>query len=350
MPNLNDELLMHHISTLRRAAGVGSSSKPHIAEMKRIVRKAVAGFDSDRRTSKRLQKLLDKLAKDLNKPASEWLKELESELREFAKYEKAYQAGTIGEWVGVNLDEPTLGQVWAAAKFNPVGSSGTPVDFDELRKDWGSDEVARLVMGVKQGFVEGLTTAQIIRNVAGNGGLADVSKRNAEAVARTSMMHIANEARQATYKQNQDVVIGYEWVSTLDSRTSDICKSRDGEVYLFTDSFQPQPPAHYNCRSTTAPKLSPEFDIFDRGEMRAARGADGGEQVSAETTYYSWLKRQPAGFQDEALGKEKGLIFRNAGLTPEEFRKISVDRLGEGLTIDELAAADKRIADYLKKQ
>ena len=163
-------------------------------------------------------------------------------------------------------------------------------------------------------------------------------------------MHVATNARMAVMEENDDVVIGYEWVSTLDSRTSPICQARDSQVFLFTDKFQPKPPAHINCRSSTSPKLSPEFDIFDQGATRASKGADGGKQVSADLSYYEWLKRQPANFQDEILGKTKGAIFRNAGLDAEQFRKITVDNLGRPLTLDEMAAADKRVAEYLSKR
>lgn len=346
---LNDELLAHHISTVKYGAEVGNTVKPYLDEMKAIVRKSVAGFDSDKRTRARLEKLLEKLAKDLEVPAWEYKAKLRGMLAKFAKYEARYQAETIGGWVGVDLVTPTVNQVWSAAKFEPLKLGTSPIDFDSLINEWGPNEVARLTMGVKTGFVEGLTTRQIIKNVVGDGGLADISQRNAMANGRTLVMHLANEARFATYQENEDVVIGYTWVSTLDSRTSDICRSRDGQVYLFKDKNQPKPPAHYNCRSTTAPKLSPEFDIFDQGATRASKGADGGKQVAADTTYYDWLKRQPASYQDEVLGKTKGLIFRNSGLTPEQFRAITVDDLGRPLTLEEMAARDKRVATYLGK-
>lgn len=341
---LNDELLAHHTSTLKHGAAVGNSVKPYLDAMKAIVRKRVAGFDSEKRTRARLEKLLEKLAKELEVPAGEYRKELIKQLREFARYEARYQTDAIGGWIGVDLVTPTVNQVWSAAKFEPLTLTSSPVDFDALIDSWGADEVARLTMGVKSGFVEGLTTRQIIKNVVGAGGLADISKRNAMANGRTLVMHLASEARFATYQENDDVVIGYTWVSTLDSRTSDICRSRDGQVYLFKDRDQPKPPAHYNCRSTTAPKLSPEFDVFDKGATRAS--ADG--QVGADTTYYGWLKRQPAAYQDEVLGKTKGKIFRNSGLDTEEFRKLSIDNLGRPLTIEEMAEADKKVARYLR--
>ena len=348
--SLNDQLLAHQIATIKHSAELGQSVVPYLNEMKAIIRKKVAGFDSEKRTAKRLQTMLNTLANTLNKPAGAWLAELEKSLKDFAKYEAAYQAETIGGWVGVNFTEPTINQVWAAAQFQPMALGTSPIDFGKLMDDWGVDEVNRLVMGCKQGFVEGLTTRQIIKNVVGDGGLADISLRNAKAVANTTMMHVATQARMAVLEENDDVVIGYEWVSTLDGRTSPICRSRDGQVFLFTDKIQPKPPAHINCRSSVAPKLSPEFDIFEQGATRASKGADGGKQVSADLSYYEWLKRQPAAFQDEILGKTKGAIFRNAGLDAAEFRKITVDNLGRPLTLDEMAAADKRVAEYLSKR
>ena len=53
--------------------------------------------------------------------------------------------------------------------------------------------------------------------------------------------------------------------------------------------------------------------------------------------------------QDDALGKTKGKIFRNAGLTPEEFKQATVDQFYRELTLDEMAAKNKKIAAYLKK-
>lgn len=350
MATMDDELLAHHIATLKRAAGVGQSVNPYLDRMRAIIRRRVSGFDAERRTAARLQALIERLADELNVPAKEWIKALKIDLKEFAKYEAAYQAETIGGWVGIELTAPTMTQVWAAAKFEPLALGASPVDFEKLIDDWGAEEVARLTMGAKAGFVQGLTTRRIIKDVVGAGGLSDISQRNALTVANTAMQHIATEARFETYKQNEDVIQGYEWVSTLDSRTSAICRSRDGVVYKFSDRSAPRPPAHYNCRSSTSPVLSKKYDFLDEGATRAARGADGGQKVAADTTYYDFLKRQPAAFQDDVLGKTKGQIFRNAGLTPKEFRKITVDDLGRPLTIEEMAERDKQVAAYLRKK
>jgi len=349
---LNDELLAHHINTLKLAANAGKTVNPYLDEMKQIIRKSVAGFDSDKRTAKRLTTLINTLASQLNKPAGKWRKELEAQLKEFAKYEANYQTSVIGEWIDVELTQPTVGQVWAAAQFQPVSIGATKaVELTTLLDTWGVNEVNRLVMGVKLGFTQGLTVNQIIRNVVGAGGLSDISRREAKGVAHDAIMHMANAARFETYAENDDIIIGYELVVTLDGRTSDLCSAwPTGKVYKPTDSYRPMPPFHRFCRTTTAPKLSPEFDIFDQGATRASKGADGGEEVAADTTYYGWLKSQPAAFQDMRLGQTKGLIFRNAGLSTEEFRKLSVDDFGKPLTIEEMADADVKVKKYLGKR
>ena len=347
--SLESELLAHQIASLKMAAGLGQSVTPYLDAIKKIIRKEVSGFDAETRTAKRLESLLKKLEKQLNVQTGNWRIDVEKQLKDFAKYEITYQAETIGKWVEMNLTEPSVTQVWAAAQFNPVQISPTQfVDFNKWLSSWSTDEVARLVMGVKNGFVQGLTTREIIKNVVGDGGLADVSLRNAKTIVQTSVMHVASEARLETYKENDDIIIGYGIVATLDSRTSTFCKSIDGTVVLFTDEKQPRPIFHCLCRTTTKPKLSSEFDFLDKGATRASNGASGGKPVSAELTYYSWLQQQPAAFQDEVLGKTKGLIFRNSGLSAEEFRKITIDDLGNPLTLKEMAERDKRVASYLK--
>ena len=55
--------------------------------------------------------------------------------------------------------------------------------------------------------------------------------------------------------------------------------------------------------------------------------------VPVTITYEQWLRRQPADFQDEVLGKKKGDKFR-AGASVDRF----VDRQGNTLTLKQLAA------------
>ena len=82
----------------------------------------------------------------------------------------------------------------------------------------------------------------------------------------------------------------YEIIATLDSHTSDICRSLDGKVYPMKDyeAGVTAPPFHVWCRSTTAPYFEDDF-----GEIggRAARDEEGNTYyVPADMTYAEWEK------------------------------------------------------------
>lgn len=344
--SLLTSLISHQIWLQRTASGEVKDLTPFIREMRDEIKRQVLLFGDDGRSASRLNKLLRDLEEALTGLTGDWQTKLTEDLKELAAYEAEWNVKTLTTNVDAEFVTPTAEQVLAAAEFQPLSLSGKPVDFTKLMSGWGETEVARLVAGVKMGFVQGQTTRQIIKNVVGAGGLADISERNAATVIRTALSHVSNEARSETYRQNDDIIEKYEIVATLDSRTSTICRGLDGQEYEIGKG--PMPPFHPNCRTTTAPVISSEFDFLDKGAKRAAKGAEGGTQVSADTTYYEFLKQQPAWFIDEALGPTRGKIFRNSGISPEEFRVISVDGFGNPLTLKQMAELDKRVADYLK--
>ena len=76
--------------------------------------------------------------------------------------------------------------------------------------------------------------------------------------------------------------------------------------------------------------------------MRASKGLSGGKQVSSSETYFSWLKQQgeqgPKGleFVQEVLGKERGSLLVNGGLTSKEFQKLTIDELFRPIPLKEL--------------
>ncbi|EAN1947204.1 minor capsid protein [Salmonella enterica subsp. enterica serovar Typhimurium] len=617
--SLIESFISHQVWLQRNASHEVNELAPFIQQMRDEVRRQVLLFGDDNRTRKNLEKLLRDLEDILDGITTDWQDKLTEDLQTLAGYEAYWTTKTLTANVDAEFVTPAPDQVWSAVKWNPLALNDKPADLFGMMAGWGDTEVNRLVTGVKMGFVQGKTTRQIVKEVVGAGGLADISQRNAATVIRTALNHVSTQAREATYKKNSDIVEKYEWVSTLDSRTSTICRSRDGQKYEIGKG--PLPPAHpncllgdtvvstgsrvsnvfkrsykgvivyittksgrslsitpnhqvmtstgwveagklnlgsklvcgndvavalhhqennvvaefadlfsaakvsvdssavttspttpedfhgdgsdgeveivlvdrlswnkvkaslgeqiindklpmttgvnvtlpclsapqqfgmvglsspyslmggstkrapvfgsavshtsehslasvpdvntarlqnphnwvagnadelanfdwanttgvelddvvdlvfgeadfcghvynleneqnwylangiiaHNCRSTTAPVINSEYDFLDAGAKRAARGAEGGTQIDASTTYYDFLKQQPAWFQDEALGPVRGKIFRNSGISPEEFRVISVDGFGRPLTLQQMAELDKRVADYLKE-
>jgi uncharacterized protein with gpF-like domain len=138
------------------------------------------------------------------------------------------------------------------------------------------------------------------------------------------------------YSNNSDIVEKVEWVSTLDNRTSQLCRSMDGKVFAIGKG--PRPPAHINCRSRTIPVLSSEFDYLTEGETRSARDPATGKtvRVDADLSYYEWLKKQPADYQKEILGATRYQLFEKSGMSATEFSRLQLDRAFRPLTIAQM--------------
>lgn len=48
--------------------------------------------------------------------------------------------------------------------------------------------------------------------------------------------------------------------------------------------------------------------------------------VVEDKPYYEWLKDQPPKFQDDMLDKKRSQLFREGGLTPEQFKRLQLDK------------------------
>lgn len=246
-----------------------------------------------------------------------------------------------------------------------------------ILKDWAStmaaDDIRRIHSAIQAGMVAGEDMATIARRVVGTGtlkgadGVTEITRRQIQSVTRTAVQHVANGARDAWFADNADILAEEQFVATLDSRTTPICRSLDGK--FFPVGKGPRPPLHFNCRSlriaaidgtlagdrpakpTTEKMLVGEYaqknnlgnitsrdalprgtkgdyDKWARGRIRELVGP-----VPATTTYQTWLKGQTNSFQNEVLGVTKAKLFREGGLELDKF----VHRNGDELTLRELA-------------
>lgn len=115
----------------------------------------------------------------------------------------------------------------------------------------------------------------------------NTSKNNAGRLIMTEEAYFSSAAQKECF--NDLDVEQYEIVATLDSHTSDICRSLDGQVFPMKD-FQPgvtAPPFHVYCRSTTVPYFDENFG--DIGE-RAARDEETGKTyyIPDDMNYQEW--------------------------------------------------------------
>jgi SPP1 gp7 family putative phage head morphogenesis protein len=193
--------------------------------------------------------------------------------------------------------------------------------------------------------MNGLTTDQIVRTLRGTAaakftdGVLQRSRRSIEMTTRTALNHTANVAREEIYKRNSDIISGVRWVSTLDTRTSDICIALDGQVFVAGEG--PRPPAHPNCRSCTTPITKSWKELgFNIDELPPATRASMDGQVPATETYGSWLSRQSEATQNDVLGVGRAQLFRDGAVTVDKF----VDDVGKPLTLAQLQSIDNRAA------
>jgi len=289
----------------------------------------------------RFNRLLSSVNKNLDDAFKGFQQQLELDLVDVGEYEAQFEARSLENAIneaGFESVIPSTNQVKAAIFSQPLSVRGA--DGGKLLKpfvaDWSKADKARVIGTIRQGYFEGQTNFQILKNLQGTkarnyqDGVLGVVGRNGEAIIRTSVQHVASVSRFETWEQNKSVVKGYEWRSTLDSRTSTICRTLDGETYQI--GHGPKPPAHIRCRSTTIASLDKKYDFLDEGRTRYAKGGN----VDANQDYYDWLKDQTEEFQDDVLGPVRGKLFRDGGLGAERFRDLQLDKRFRPITLDEM--------------
>ena len=173
------------------------------------------------------------------------------------------------------------------------------------------------------------------RQIAQAGGqVTSVANHQVMALVRTSVNQVANESSQQVYKANQDITKRYRYVSTLDSRTSPICRALDGQEFEYGKG--PKPPQHFNCRSTTVPVV--DYESLGVPPPPPAKRAAQGGMVPEDQSYGEWLSRQSKERRAEILGPEKVSYFdrlsKKYGPTDAIRKFVSED--GSELTLDQL--------------
>jgi len=239
---------------------------------------------------------------------------------------------------------PAPTQLLVSARVVPMSVKGLTSEplLKPFIKNWTTKSINRVNTIVQQGFAQGRTVQEISLSIRGtkkqkfkNGELAKINREN-QAIVRTAVQHVASVGRTETMVQNSDLVKGYQWVSTLDSRTSAECRGLDSREFKIGQG--PLPPIHVNCRSTTVAVLDERFDFLDKNAKRPAVGEKKIGQVAADKTYYEWLKTQSAVFQDSIIGPTRGKLLRNGKITANEFARLSLDKNFRPLTLDEMKA------------
>lgn len=136
-----------------------------------------------------------------------------------------------------------------------------------------------------QAIIRGDSTNDTAKIIADRMG---VGYRAAQRLVRTEASHVQNEASFEAYKAS-GVVKKYEFLATLDSRTSETCRLMDNKVFALAEkevgvNF---PPLHPSCRSTTLPYFDDEADVGER----IAREGNKTYFIPGDMNYDDWYKK-----------------------------------------------------------
>ena len=190
-----------------------------------------------------------------------------------------------------------------------------------------------LARTIRQGVFSGESTQQIasrmigrlefgqrgsVRQIAQAGGeMTKLANHQIQTIVRTSVNQVQNQASQAVYAANSKVAPKYEYVATLDSRTSPICKRLDGRKFEYNKG--PTPPQHFNCRSTTVPivdyaglKKQKGFEDLTpppKGKVVTRPTGEGTGRVPQDTQYGDWLLGQDKKLKVKTLGNEQKVRY-----------------------------------------
>jgi SPP1 gp7 family putative phage head morphogenesis protein len=281
--------------------------------------------------------------------------------------------GAVGAEVSIPIDLTSI--AWSMTQLEAIVSDAV-LEGSTISEWWGkqaADLRLRYADTVKQGLLRGATTPEIVTQIRGGKGVKGISlieekRRQAEALVRTSVQQVSNDARLATYQANKDIIKGYRQTSTLDGRTSAICQAYSSKQWDLNHRpighrlpFHGGCPRHFNCRSLIVSILKTWSELAgrplkqaddqtidrifrqklrDRGwdeeriskaQRRTQASMDG--PMSQDLDYSQWFAGKGKAFQRETLGAGRYELYQR-----ELLKDLSdlVDMKGNPLTVKQL--------------
>jgi len=169
---------------------------------------------------------------------------------------KAIEAAILQNWSGKNFSE----RIWGHRKN--LG--------EELRRN------------IVSGLIKGEGVDKMSRRISKR---MDVKFSDAKRLVRTESNYIFNKGALDGYAES-GIVNDYQYLATLDNRTSQICRSLDNKIFPTAEAEPGRnyPPTHPNCRSTTVAYFGEDLSKT----VRRAKADGESYLVSADTNYGSW--------------------------------------------------------------
>ncbi len=377
--SLFSQLVSHDVDLLRFDAATRRRIRAVLIQLQDELVIALGGVDfSNVARESRLQALLDQVDKILATNYRGMRTILARDMRDLAALEQTFAVDGMNKLFKVDIMSAALTPEKLRALARNADILGAPA------REWWSRQGGRMQRAfqdnMRQGFLLGESTGDLVRRVRGTstgkrqiielangstksvhvfeGGIMQVSTREAEALVRTAVQSVANQVRLETYRANKDVIKTLQAQVTLDSATSSICQSHGSipdewdietlEPIGGSNTWTGPPPWHFNCRSSLLPitksweELQQQGRTGTRKQRRIARTLDNNApkrlrasmdgQVPRGISFDKWLKRQPKSIQLDLLGPTKRRLWLKGKLSLSQM----LDQTGRPLSLAQI--------------
>ena len=254
---------------------------------------------------------------------------LDDEFIQLTADELASTQGDLADVLGANLTTvPSVPTVFAASQARPFQG--------RVLSEWYQTIDTSVRRGLRDAVTQGFTQNESLRDITSRARAAGLTnERNLSSIIRTAVNHVSTFGRHALYEENSDLIRGWYFLATLDSRTTEICQAASVRPFHRLGEGE-RPPLHIGCRSVDIPILNSNIDGVPEGLRSSIDG-----QVPANLTYNDFLQRkltggdgiqQNVGFVRDVLGPARLELFRAGELDVSRF----VNRQGRRLSLSEI--------------
>lgn len=291
MATLYDGLVRHQTLLERLKLGRSNKFNSTLIAIDEELRKQLAFVPYDNLgdlTKRELRKLVASLKKAYSTTFNKYITEFVRWLEAYMSVERDAYSTIFAEMSDLGEEEDLTARrvaavapkdrLWASILLAPMGANG--LLLKSMLAGLTTVAVLNLTNAVNQAYANKATKSELIEIISGtksannkDGLLSKIYNQN-RAVTNTVIQHVATQTNSAVASKFFEQ---YEWLSVMDDRTTNICRTRDGLRWFYGKG--PLPPAHIGCRSDIVPVVDGKPWPVD--------------------SYKDWLKKQPSAFKAE---------------------------------------------------
>ena len=303
--SLSDSLLKHQILLMMLVPTLAKSQIEIINKNNTELRGVISEFLDDnpnysltKKMQNRINVFKNKVKRLRGDAINDAYEQLIKDLQQYAELEQEYTHNVIEYHTEEEADKKSPAFIARILKYDHVLGETIKQIYENLAEKDVDRITSKVIDDIKSIDTKRDTINDIFKSDQGPVKQTDRFINNParnSGTTRTILNAIENSVRLAMYeKSNIDEVL---YVAVLDSKTSDICRSRAYKKYPVNEA--PALPAHMNCRSHYEPVVK------------------GFNQKKIE--YSTWFAEQPAGFQRFVLGDASYEKYKSGKLKVNRF-------------------------------